>query len=79
MPKQPPKPSADDLITRDEVARMYGVQTPTISAWLYRRDGRLPAPIRVGRNYLRWRRGDVLARLRALCSENVTAFPGRVR
>ena len=71
MPKAPPEPTLDDLITRAETAQLYGVAEPTISAWLYRRDPRLPQAIRIGHNYLRFRRGDVLERIRALAEGNV--------
>jgi len=69
-----PVPSDDDLITRSETAQLYGVKEPTVSSWLYRRDPRLPRAIRIGRNYLRWRRGDVLETIRALASGNLVVM-----
>ena len=77
MASEPPAPSDDDLITRAHIAQLYGVKEPTVSSWLYRGDPRLPPPIRIGRNYLRWRRGDVIARMRAIAAGNLLVIAKR--
>lgn len=77
MAIEPPAPSDDDLITRAQVAQLFGVKESTVSTWLCRGDPRLPPHIRVGHNYLRWRRGDVIARMRAIAAGNVVVMAMR--
>lgn len=42
------------FIDRIELAEMFGVTTYTLDVW--RRQGLLPAPIRMGKRLVRWRR-----------------------
>jgi predicted DNA-binding transcriptional regulator AlpA len=77
--RERPDPTPRDgseLLTIAETAALYGVAPPTISAWLYRGDARLPSPIRYGRNYVRFRRSDVLARIDAIAEGTLVPFRG---
>lgn len=44
---------SETMFTREELALLFRVDPQTVSRWV--RDGRLPAPLRVGRQLL-WRR-----------------------
>lgn len=61
----PEERTQDDaaLLTVDQVAALFGVKPHTIRTWLCRRDPRIPEPIRWNRNFVRFRRGDVLRRV----------------
>lgn len=50
-----------DLLTPDDVAELLGVTRSTVTRW--RRAGHLPTPIRIGSNYVRYRREDIEALL----------------
>ncbi len=52
----------DDLLLRDEVARMFGVSPKTVSRWAHA--GRLPA-VRTPGGHRRYRRADVEALVEA--------------
>jgi len=67
----------DDLIARAEVAKIFAVAEGTVSAWMVRKDPRIPPPVIRGKNFTRWRRGDVLERVRAISSSNVVVIKGR--
>lgn len=51
------RPATPDLLTPDEVAARLGVTRSTVTRW--RRDGLLPEPIRIGQNYVRYRKADI--------------------
>lgn len=51
-------------LTVDQVAQRYGVSEDSI--WRWKRDGDLPAPLRVGLNCTRWRLPDLLDHERQL-------------
>ena len=63
MPDPVPVPSA--LIDARELSRLLSVSLPTI--WRMRNAGRLPEPIRLTSQCLRWRRCDVDAWLASGC------------
>jgi predicted DNA-binding transcriptional regulator AlpA len=49
------------LVSMKQIAALYGVHY--MSVWFWKRDGKLPPPIRVGYRGLRWRLSDVRAAL----------------
>ena len=51
-----------DFVNADEIAAWLGISRYTVIAW--GKQGHLPAPVRVGRKFLRWHRADVLRHLR---------------
>lgn len=56
----------NELLTARQVAGLLQVQRETVSRWLAA--GRLPAPLNLaGGRYLRWRREDIEAWVRAGC------------
>ena len=60
--------SADSRLLRaSDLARMLSLSVRTI--WRLRDAGELPHPIRVSRNLLRWRAGDVQEYLRRCMNE----------
>jgi excisionase family DNA binding protein len=50
---------SSELLTLEEVARYLKVSPRTVRNYV--RDGRLPAPLRLGPRCVRWRRGEVEA------------------
>ena len=52
-----PRKSEDQLLTAQDVARLLAVSVRTV--WRLRDAGDLPAPVRVGKHLLRWRRSDI--------------------
>lgn len=64
----------DDLLTVREVARFFGgsgkpLDKSTIYRWV--RENRLPQPIRISRNALRWKRSELQAILDAAAAQRV--------
>jgi predicted site-specific integrase-resolvase len=59
------------MMTEAEVAEAWRVKVGTIRTWVYRGDPRLPAPIRYGRGFTRFRRREVLARMEAIATGRV--------
>ena len=51
-------PFTTPYLTVEQVAERYGVSTDSI--WRWKRNGRFPAPVRVGPNCTRWRLADIL-------------------
>lgn len=50
-------PDAGAMLSRIEVARLLGVNARTLRRLVLA--GELPAPVRIGKRTVRWRRGDV--------------------
>lgn len=50
--------SENTFLTVEQVAKRYGVSTDSI--WRWKRNGDLPAPVRVGPNCTRWRLSDLI-------------------
>ena len=57
----------DQLLTRRQLQETLGISRTTTYRWL--QDGTLPAPVRLGPRFLRWRRRDIEAFLEALESD----------
>jgi predicted DNA-binding transcriptional regulator AlpA len=53
-----PKVVTTPFVTVEQVAERYGVSTDSI--WHWKRNGRFPAPRRVGPNIARWRLADLI-------------------
>ncbi len=67
VPDKPqPAHDPDELMTYDDVARLHKVKTHTARAWACSGDPRLPPAITHGKNYVRFRRRDVLERIDAM-------------
>jgi predicted DNA-binding transcriptional regulator AlpA len=65
--------SLADLLDRREVCRFFGGTRPINAATLYRgiRQGRYPAPVKVGPGTSRWLRGECEAALRMMAEWRV--------
>jgi predicted DNA-binding transcriptional regulator AlpA len=61
----------DELLHLKEVCAFFGGTRPINPATLYRgiRDGRYPAPIKIGRNCSRWLRAECEAALQTMIAE----------
>ena len=46
------------FLSVDQVAQRYGVSTDSI--WRWKREGKFPAPVRVGSGITRWRLADLI-------------------
>jgi predicted DNA-binding transcriptional regulator AlpA len=78
--QQPPTPDVADpegLMSIREYARMLDVTATTARTWLCRGDARVPPAIRCGRNFVRFRRRDVLAIIERMASGELQATPSR--
>ncbi|HHX90000.1 MAG TPA: AlpA family phage regulatory protein [Paracoccus sp.] len=56
------------FLSVDQVAERYGVSTDSI--WRWKREGKFPAPVRVGSGITRWRLADLIeheSTLQACC------------
>jgi predicted DNA-binding transcriptional regulator AlpA len=60
----------ETLIRAAQVAQLYGVQVGTIRKWLCDGDDRIPPPVIQQKNFTRWRRRDVLARIEELAQHD---------
>ena len=57
------------FLSVDQVAQRYGVSTDSI--WRWKREGKFPAPVRVGSGITRWRLADLVeheSTLQACCA-----------
>jgi len=62
--------SDDVLIRAAQVAQLYGVKVGTVRKWLCDGDERIPAPAIQQKNFTRWWRRDVLARIKQIRETN---------
>lgn len=67
-PSAPDIADPEGLMSIRDYARMLDVTVPTARSWLCRGDARIPQPIRCGRNFVRFRRRDVLALIERMAS-----------
>lgn len=59
--KAPAFPHPAEFVTDIQLAARYAVSRQTV--WRWAKEGRLPAPIKLGPNCTRWRFADVVAKL----------------
>lgn len=54
-----PNHNHDDLAMLSAAALCELLDISRVSLWAWRRDGRFPAPVRLGPNRIAWRKADV--------------------
>lgn len=59
---------ASAMVSAADLSGLFGVSLNTIWRWARPKDGRLPAPIRVGPNTTRWNVGSVRETLAKLAA-----------
>jgi prophage regulatory protein len=60
----PPTPTAGGLLTVQQVAKRYGINTRSV--WRWEQRGWLPRAVRLGRGIVRWRESDIVRHLESL-------------